>query len=58
MEFGVLGPVEIWLEGRPVDAGHARQRAVLAALLLDAGRAVPAEVLIDRVWGERPPRPS
>jgi DNA-binding SARP family transcriptional activator len=56
MEFGVLGPVEVWADGRPVDAGHARQRAVLAVLLLDLGRAVPLEVLIDRVWGEDPPR--
>jgi DNA-binding SARP family transcriptional activator len=56
MEFGVLGPVEVWLDGRTVDAGHARQRAVLAVLALEAGRAVPAEVLIDRVWGEDPPR--
>ena len=56
MEFGVLGPVEVWLDGRAIAAGHARQRAVLAVLLLDAGRAVPAEVLIDRVWGEDPPR--
>jgi DNA-binding SARP family transcriptional activator len=56
MEFGVLGPVEVWADGRAVDAGHARQRAVLAVLLLDAGRAVPTEVLIDRVWGEDPPR--
>jgi DNA-binding SARP family transcriptional activator/tetratricopeptide (TPR) repeat protein len=55
MEFRVLGPVEIWPDGRAIDAGHARQRAVLAVLLLDAGRAVPAEVLIDRVWGEHPP---
>jgi DNA-binding SARP family transcriptional activator len=56
MEFGVLGPVEVWLDGRTVDAGHARQRAVLAVLALEAGRPVPAEVLIDRVWGEDPPR--
>jgi DNA-binding SARP family transcriptional activator/Tfp pilus assembly protein PilF len=56
MKFVVLGPVEVWLDGRTVDAGHARQRAVLAVLLLDLGRAVPAEVLIDRVWGEDPPR--
>jgi DNA-binding SARP family transcriptional activator len=55
MEFRVLGPVEVWLDGRAVDAGHARQRAVLAVLLLDAGRAVAAEVLIDRVWGQDPP---
>jgi DNA-binding SARP family transcriptional activator len=55
MEFGVLGPVEVGLAGRTVAAGHPRQRAVLAVLLLDAGRAVPAEVLIDRVWGEDPP---
>jgi DNA-binding SARP family transcriptional activator len=56
MKFGVLGPVEVWANGRPADAGHARQRAVLAVLALDAGRVVPLEVLIDRVWGEDPPR--
>jgi DNA-binding SARP family transcriptional activator/Tfp pilus assembly protein PilF len=56
MEFGVLGQVEAWLDGRPADAGHARQRAVLAVLVLDLGRVVPVEVLIDRVWGEDPPR--
>jgi DNA-binding SARP family transcriptional activator/tetratricopeptide (TPR) repeat protein len=56
MEFGVLGPAEIWVNGRSVDAGHARQRAVLAVLLLEAGRAVPLEALIDRVWGDDPPR--
>ena len=56
MDFGLLGPVEVWVDDQPADAGHARQRAVLAVLLLEAGRAVPLEALVDRVWGEDPPR--
>jgi DNA-binding SARP family transcriptional activator/Tfp pilus assembly protein PilF len=55
MEFRLLGPVEIRLGDRLIDAGHARQRAVLAALLLDLNRVLPTEVLIDRVWDEDPP---
>jgi DNA-binding SARP family transcriptional activator len=55
MEFRVLGPVEVRVAGQRIGAGHARQRAVLAVLLLELGRVVPVEMLIDRVWGERPP---
>ena len=55
MEFRVLGPVEVRVAGQPVDAGHARQRAVLAVLVLELGHVIPAELLIDRVWGENPP---
>ncbi|GII61455.1 SARP family transcriptional regulator [Sphaerisporangium krabiense] len=57
MEVRLLGPVELWTDAGPLDAGPPRQRAVLAALALDAGRPVLADVLIDRVWGEAaPPR--
>jgi DNA-binding winged helix-turn-helix (wHTH) protein len=52
VEYRLLGPVEVWAGGRRVDTGQPRQRAVLAALLVDAGRVVPVETLIGRVWGQ------
>jgi DNA-binding SARP family transcriptional activator len=55
MEFRVLGPVEVWSAGERVNAGHVKQRSVLAVLLLELGKPVPAELLIDRVWGDSPP---
>jgi DNA-binding SARP family transcriptional activator len=55
MEFRVLGPVEIRDADRLIGSGHARQRAVLAVLLLELGRVVPPELLIDRIWGDDPP---
>ncbi|MEV4413118.1 tetratricopeptide repeat protein [Catellatospora sp. NPDC049609] len=55
MELRLLGPVELWDGGRPVDLGAPRQRAVLAALAWDAGRLVRTDELVDRVWGDEPP---
>jgi DNA-binding SARP family transcriptional activator len=55
VEFRLLGPVEVWIGGRSVDAGQPRQRAVLAALLVDAGRVVSVDTLIERVWGPAVP---
>jgi DNA-binding SARP family transcriptional activator len=57
VEFRILGPLEVRLADQGVDIGHARQRSVLAVLLLDLGQVVPMERLIDRVWARsrRPP---
>ncbi|HEV8559923.1 MAG TPA: BTAD domain-containing putative transcriptional regulator [Actinophytocola sp.] len=55
MEFRLLGEVQLQVAGRLLDAGTPRQQAVLAALAVDAGRPIPIETLIDRVWGDNPP---
>ncbi|WP_433472830.1 BTAD domain-containing putative transcriptional regulator [Spirillospora sp. CA-142024] len=55
MRFGILGPVEVWADGAVVPVGGPLVRALLAMLLLDAGRAVPGERLIDGLYGEEPP---
>lgn len=55
MDVRVLGPVEILADARRLDLGHARQRAVLAVLVVDLNQVVPTESLIDRIWGEDPP---
>ena len=56
MEFRVLGSIEVFEEGNgSIQLGGPKQRAVFAHLLLRANHLVPAEVLIDEVWGEEPP---
>jgi DNA-binding SARP family transcriptional activator/tetratricopeptide (TPR) repeat protein len=55
MEFGVLGPLQVRSDGRPVPVGAPLQRALLAALLLHANQVVAAEQLIDYLWDQTPP---
>jgi predicted ATPase len=55
VELGVLGPLEVRMAGRPVVVPGARQRTLLAALLLRRGRVVPLDRLVDEVFGEQPP---
>jgi DNA-binding SARP family transcriptional activator/tetratricopeptide (TPR) repeat protein len=55
VRFAVFGEVAAWAGDREIDLGQARRRAVLGALLVDAGRTVTADQLIDRVWGVGPP---
>lgn len=55
MEFRILGPMEVRDGTRRLDVPGGRARALLAMLVLHAGNAVPAERLIDELWGEQPP---
>src|SRR6476661_10323932 len=55
VEFGILGPLAAWQDGRELELGAAKQRALLAAMLLHAGETMPTERLVDALWGEKPP---
>jgi DNA-binding SARP family transcriptional activator/tetratricopeptide (TPR) repeat protein len=55
MEFQLLGEVQLRAGGLSLNVGAARQQAVLAVLVVDAGRPVGIETLIDRVWDDNPP---
>ena len=52
LRFGVLGPVQAVRDGRVVPVPAGRRRAVLACLLVHAGRPVAADSLIDAAWRE------
>jgi DNA-binding SARP family transcriptional activator/tetratricopeptide (TPR) repeat protein len=54
IEFKILGPPELWA-GRENIRVSPRLWSVLVSLLVAPGVPVPAEILIDRLWGEGPP---
>ncbi|MER5647586.1 BTAD domain-containing putative transcriptional regulator [Streptosporangium sp. NPDC002524] len=55
LSFRVLGPLEVLVGEQRVSIGGSRQRIILAALILRAGRVVPVDLLATAIWGERPP---
>lgn len=55
MEFRLLGSIEVVDAGRVVELQGLKQRALLAVLLLHANELVSRDLLIDHLWGERPP---
>jgi DNA-binding SARP family transcriptional activator len=55
-DFRILGPLEVEGDQGPVALGGQRQKGLLAVLLIDAGRVVPTDRLVDLLWGEDAPR--
>ncbi len=54
MEFFLLGPVEARSSDRPVQLGRRRERLLLGVLLLDAGRPISIDRLLDLLWEDDP----
>jgi DNA-binding SARP family transcriptional activator len=55
MEFRILGPLEVHDGSGAVRVPGAKERALLADLLVHAGRVVAADRLVEDLWGDRPP---
>ncbi|MDX8037548.1 BTAD domain-containing putative transcriptional regulator [Lentzea sp. BCCO 10_0856] len=55
VEYRVLGPLEVLLDGEPVAVPAGRGRVLLAMLLLRANRFVSVDELVERVWEGAPP---
>jgi predicted ATPase/DNA-binding SARP family transcriptional activator len=55
LRIELLGPIEAWVDSRPVALGGQRPRALFAVLALMAGRVVTTDRLIDGLWGDDPP---
>ncbi|MEU5879292.1 BTAD domain-containing putative transcriptional regulator [Spirillospora sp. NPDC047279] len=53
--FRVLGPVVAERNGEPLDVGGPQPRTVLGLLLLEAGRVVPVDRLVEALWESEPP---
>ena len=52
VQFRLLGPMEMTMQGTAVPLPGAAERALLVQLLLSPGRAIPATMLVDRLWSE------
>ena len=55
LEFRLLGPLEARLDDRPIALGGARQRALVALLLLRANEVVSRDRLIEELWRDHAP---
>jgi len=53
--FGLLGPLAVWRDGRPLGLGTPQEQRVLAALLVRRTELVTTDELVDALWAEAPP---
>src|SRR5215467_5237080 len=56
IRFRLLGEFAVRSGEAAIDIGPARRRHILAAMLMNANTVISADELIDRIWGDRPPR--
>jgi DNA-binding SARP family transcriptional activator/tetratricopeptide (TPR) repeat protein len=56
VDYRILGPLEVTYDGRRIDAGGPKQRALLAVLLLHANEPISRERLLFALWGDDPPK--
>ncbi|HJU52568.1 MAG TPA: BMP family ABC transporter substrate-binding protein [Acidimicrobiia bacterium] len=56
MNFRILGTLRAEVDGKPVDLGPPKQRALMALLLLHGNQVVATDRLVDLIWGEVAPR--
>jgi DNA-binding SARP family transcriptional activator len=50
VDIGILGPLEVRGEGKPVEVGTRKARVLLAALVLGRNQVVSADALIEAAW--------
>lgn len=55
VEYRILGSIEVYDQGRPVDLGGLRERTLLARLVVSANYVVPADRLAEDLWSGKPP---
>jgi tetratricopeptide (TPR) repeat protein len=53
MDFVILGPTALHIDGRPVPLGPAKQRGMLAVLLYHVGEPVRIDTIVEHLWGDR-----
>src|SRR6516165_9312047 len=55
IDYRILGPLEVSADGRLIEIGGPKLRALLVILLLRANESVPRDVLVHELWGDQPP---